>query len=173
MMVFETGKNVILKKYLCECDPCWRFEFGKCENKNSEADLKGPSEDKEEYLDDEEFEGNRDEQIFDFVETLSSVTLFTGVNAETLYFLKITEKGISGGTLTDTWGHVVLPGLRYFKGKYLKPVRSRNISFKKFDILPMSVIITPDEVYDTYVEIDQNMLSDVKIYNSLIQKAKM
>ena len=49
----------------------------------------------------------------------------------------------------------------------------RNITFRKFDILPMSVIITPDEVYDTYVEIDKNMLLDVKIYNSLIQKAKM
>ena len=48
----------------------------------------------------------------------------------------------------------------------------RNITFRKFDILPMSVIITPDEVYDTYVEIDKNMLLNVKIYNSLIQKAK-
>ena len=42
MMVFETGKNVILKEYLCECDPCRRFQFGECENKDSEADLKGP-----------------------------------------------------------------------------------------------------------------------------------
>ena len=111
MMVFETGKNVILKEYLCECDPCWRFEFGKCGNKDSEGDLKGPSKDNEEYLDDEEFEGNRDEQIFDFVEISSFVTLFTGVKTEPLYVLKITEKGISDGTLTYTWGHVVLPGL--------------------------------------------------------------
>ena len=37
----------------------------------------------------------------------------------------------------------------------------------------MSVIITPGEVYGTYVEIDNNMLLDVKIYDSLIQKAKM
>ena len=37
----------------------------------------------------------------------------------------------------------------------------------------MSVIITPDEVYDTYVEIDKNMVLDVEIYNSLIQKAEM
>ena len=37
----------------------------------------------------------------------------------------------------------------------------------------MCVIITIDEVYDTYVEIDKNMLLDVKTYNSLIQKAKM
>ena len=77
------------------------------------------------------------------------------------------------GTLTGTWGHLVLLELRYFNGNYLKPFRSRNISFKKFDVLPMSVIVTPEEVYDTYVEIHKNMLLDVKIYNSLIQKAKM
>ena len=77
------------------------------------------------------------------------------------------------GTLTGTWGHLVLLELRYFNGNYLKPFRSQNISFKKFDVLPMSVIITPEEVYDTYVEIHKNMLLDVKIYNSLIQKAKM
>ena len=71
------------------------------------------------------------------------------------YFLKITQKGILDGTLMDTWGHVVQPELRYFKGNYLKLVYSRNISFKKFDMLPMSVLITPNEVYDTYVEIDK------------------
>ena len=77
------------------------------------------------------------------------------------------------GHLRDTWVHAALWGLRYLKGNYLKPVRLQNISFKKFDILPMSVIITPDEVYDTYVEIDKTTLLDVKIYNSLIQKANM
>ena len=55
----------------------------------------------------------------------------------------------------------------------MKLVGSQNISFKKFDILPMSVIITPEEVYGTYVEIDKNMLLHVKIYDSLIQKANM
>ena len=81
--------------------------------------------------------------------------------------------GISDGTLTDTWGYLVMLELQYFNGSYLKPFRSRNISFKKFNVLPMSVIITPEEVYHTYVEIDKNMFLDVKIYNSLIQKAKM
>ena len=65
----------------------------------------------------------------------------------------------------DTSGHLVLPELRYFNGNYLKSFRSQNISFKKFDVLPMSAIITPEEVYDTYVEIDNNMLLNVKIYN--------
>ena len=45
-------------------------------------------------------------------------------------------------------------------------IRSRSISFKKFDVLPMSAIITPEEVYHTYVEIDNNMLLNVKIYNT-------
>ena len=135
--------------------------------------FKGPKQDNEEYLDDEELEGDRDEQIFDFVEILSFVTLLTGVNTEPLYFLKITEKEISDRTIMDTCSHAVRPGLRYFKRNYLKPVRSRNKSSKKFDILPMSLIITPDEVYDTYVEIDKNILLDVTTYSSLIQKGKM
>ena len=32
----------------------------------------------------------------------------------------------------------------------------------------MSVIIVPDELYDTYVEIDKDMLLDVKIYNPVV-----
>ena len=79
---------------------------------------------------------------------------------------------ISDGALADTWGHLVLLELRYFNGNYLQPFRSRNIFFKQFGVLPMSVIITPEEVNDTYVEIGKNMLLEVKIY-MLIQKAKV
>ena len=92
------------------CNLCRRFEFGNCENNDSEADLKDPSKDNEDYLDDEEFKGTPDQKIFDFVEISSFITLFTGVNGEPLNHLKINEKGISDGTLMDTWRHVVLPG---------------------------------------------------------------
>ena len=44
VMVFETGKNVILKEYLWERDPYRISEFRKCENKDSEADLKRPKQ---------------------------------------------------------------------------------------------------------------------------------
>ena len=37
----------------------------------------------------------------------------------------------------------------------------------------MSVIIIPEELYNTYVEIDKNMLLDVNNYDSLIRKAKL
>ena len=114
----------------------------------------------------------QDEQIFDFIDTPSFVTLFTGASSEPLYFIKLTEKGVSDGTITDNWGHIISPGLRYFKGNYLKAVRSRSISHKKFDVLLLPVLITPDEVYDTYVEIDKNMMLDINIYNNLIQKAR-
>ena len=83
--------------------------------------FKGPKQDNEEYLDDEELEGDRDEQIFDFVEILSFVTLLTGVNTEPLYFLKITEKEISDRTIMDTWSHAVRPGLSISNGTIWNP----------------------------------------------------
>ena len=95
-----------------EIDPCQRSEFGKCENKDSEADLKDPSKDNMEYLDNGKFKGNHDEQISDFITIPLFVTLFTGISAKPLFFLKITEKGILEGTLMDTLSHVVLPGFQ-------------------------------------------------------------
>ena len=74
MMVFETGKNVILKEDL-------NLESGR---KRIQADLKGSSKYNEKYLDNEEFERNCDEQILDFVEIPSFVTLITGINNEPL-----------------------------------------------------------------------------------------
>ena len=122
---------------------------------------------------DEDLPIDREEQIFDFVEIPSFVTVFTGVSAEPLYFLKIVEKGILNGTLSDNWRHAILPGVRYFTGYYLKPVRSKSMQFKKFELLPLNVFITPDEVSHTYVEINSKMLLDVNVYKELIQKTKM
>ena len=48
-----------------------------------------------------------------------------------------------------------------------------HLGTQRFQLTLMFVIITPDEVCDTYGEIDENLLLDVKIYNSLIQKAKI
>ena len=170
LFIFEKGKYILLKEYLCDCNHCFNFKFECCEESKYEGSSEVITDD--DLFADEDEELNKEEQIFDFVEVPSYVTLFTGVNTEPLYFLKVKEKGVSDGTITDTWGHVVLPGARYFKGNYLKPVRSRNMSFKKFDILPLDVVITPEEIFDTYVDINENMLLGINLYNSLIQKAK-
>ena len=62
-------------------------------------------------------------------------------------------------------------GELYFKGNYLKPTRSRNISHKKFQILRTSILFPPDEIYDTYLEIDDDLQFNFNIYFALVAKA--
>ena len=161
---------MILKEYLCDCNACRTFDFENCEKEATENEIQD-LEIEDCYLADEENECN-EEQIFDFVDIPSFVTLLTGAIVEPLYFLKIIHKGITDETLFDNWGHIVSPGSMYFTGHYLKIVRSRNISYKKFEMLPLIVYITPDEIHDNYVEINDDMLLSTDIYNALIQKAK-
>ena len=84
------------------------------------------------------------------VKDITINTLFTGSQVKPLYFVQVTEKGIAESKLSDPYGHVILPGERYFKGHYLKLVRSRNISIKHLAILPTVIYVSPNEIYDTY-----------------------
>ena len=54
----------------------------------------------------------------------------------------------------------------------MKLCRSKNIKVKKFTILPAKIAVTPNEVYDTYVDINDDPEIDCNIYNMLIAKAK-
>ena len=60
----------------------------------------------------------------------------------------------------------------YFQGYYLKLCRSKDIKVKKFTILPAKIAVTPDQVYDTYVDINDDLEINSNIYNMLIAKAK-
>ena len=108
-----------------------------------------------------------------FVEAPTFITLFTGSQVEPLYFVQVTENGIAESKLSNPYGHVILPGEIYFKGHYLKLVRSRNISIKQLAILPTVIYVSPDEIYDTCVDIDGNLQMDVNINNSLLYKARI
>ena len=44
-------------------------------------------------------------------------------------------------------------GELYLRRNYLKVVRSRNMLLKKFEILNYEVLIPPDEVLETFVEV--------------------
>ena len=159
-----------MKEYLRECNSCRKLEFDNCkreveEDQNLDVEI-------EDYYFAEEDNGSQDEQIFDFVDIPSFVILLTGANAEPLCFLKVIDKGIADGTLSDKWGYIISPGTRYFTCHYLKTVRSRNISYKKFEILALVVYITPDENQDAYVEIYDDMLLNANTYSALIQKSK-
>lgn len=45
------------------------------------------------------------------------------------------------------------------------------ISMKRFSTLPTKIILTPDEIYDSYVDFNEHLELDTSVYNTLIQKA--
>ena len=71
--------------------------------------------------------------------------------------------------ISDPYGHFVAKGERYFQGYYLKLCRSKDIKAKKNTILLAKMVVTPDEVYDTYFDINDDLETDC---NMLIAKAK-
>ena len=74
--------------------------------------------------------------------------------------------------ISDPYGHFVGKGECYFQDYYLKLCLSQDIKVKKITILPAKIAVTPDEVYDTYVYISDDLEIDCNIYNMLIARAK-
>ena len=108
------------------------------------------------------FDGEVDqsEQIFYFVTVPSFISLFSRNSVEPLYFVKFIWKDIAEMDISDPCGHFVAKGERYFQGYYLKLCRSKYIKVKKITILPTKIAVTPDEVYDTYVDINDDLEID-------------
>lgn len=167
LFVFEKEKDVLIKEYLCDCTYCLAFQFDSCPGTSKAVQ----AETDENYEFAEEDAVQTDEQVFDFIDVPSYASLLTGVKAEPLYFVSLKEKGVCDESKSDSWGHAIFTGEKCFQGNYFKLVRSRNINYKKFDILQEEVLISPDEINDTYVEINENMMLDATMYNALIWKA--
>ena len=91
---------------------------------------------------------------------------------EPLYFVLVKEKGVAGEAMKDCYDHVMSVGDMFFKGNYLKLTRSRNPNFKQFQIIQREVLLSPDEVDNTYVDINDDLQMNVNIYNGLITKAQ-
>ena len=49
--------------------------------------------------------------------------------------------------------------------------RSKKIDKKKFQILPTPIVFAPDEVFDTYVDISDDLHLDVQSFKLLMLKA--
>ena len=56
--------------------------------------------------------------------------------------------------MTDRYGHVIFDGEEYLKGKHLKSIRSKDIRFKKYELMKDDVLIGPDEVFEIYIDPD-------------------
>ena len=113
---------------------------------------------------------DKTEQIFDFWDVPFFVSLFSENQNEPLYFVKITEKGKYQKDLTDPYSHFIGNGERFLKGFYLKLSRSKHLSKKKFQLLPKLIVFAPDEVFDTYVAIPEDLHLDAQHFKLLIQK---
>ena len=169
LMVFRPNKSVLCKEYLCSCDSCLELKFDEC---ISHEESTGADDEIAMGLFDYDDDSiDRSDQVFDFIEVPSFVTLFTGNKNEPLYFVKITEKGTAGKDIDDAYGHLIQKGEKFLKGFYLKTTRSKSISKKKFAVLPTPVVLAPEEVCDTYVDIDNDLFLDIETFNVLIQKA--
>ena len=81
------------------------------------------------------------------------------------------SKGTAIKDMKDPCSHLIHIAELFFKGNYLKLMRSRSLNNKKSQILPTCVLFPPDNVYDTYVEIDNDLQLNINIYNALVAKA--
>ena len=86
------------------------------------------------------------DHIFNFVDVPSYVTLVSGRSTEPLYFVFVKEKGLADKMLRDCFDHVINVGEQFFRGYYLKLVRSRNSTAKQFEVIKRELLIPDDEI---------------------------
>ena len=172
LIVFTPTDGIFLKEYLCSCSSCLQFNFKECTKESLPNDV-SLTDDVESY--DESDDGDdgidKTEQIFNFVDVPSFISLFSSSPNEPPYFVKIVEKVTASEDINDRYGHFISAGEMFFKGFYLKMARSKNVGKKMYQILPTEIVFSPDEVFDTYIEFSEDLYLDINIHNSLLQKA--
>jgi hypothetical protein len=176
MIVFIPHGEISYKEYLCDCTSCLQFRFSDCFHDQNTSEVASPmdeftsNDDNEDDVDDQYID--RSQQMFNFVDVPSCISLIGGNAVEPLYFVKLIEKVVAEEIISDPYNHFICKGERYFKGQYLKLTRSRNLNYYKlFQVLPTYVVISPDEIYNTYIDINDNMQLNVNVYNALVRKA--
>ena len=65
-----------------------------------------------------------------------------------------------------------MEGKLYFGGNSLQLVRSKKASNKKFKIIEKDVIISPEEVFETFIDVQEDLSMAVDYYTALVGQAK-
>ena len=73
--------------------------------------------------------------------------------------------------MPDNYGHNIMEGELYFRRKY-KLVRSKKISNKQFRIIEKDVIISPEEVSETFIDVQEDLPMAVDYYLALAGRAE-
>ena len=74
--------------------------------------------------------------------------------------------------MSGIYGHRISKGELYLRGNYLKMVRSKTMLWKKFEILNYEVLIPPDEVFERFVEVADDLTTSCRSFLALKELAK-
>ena len=102
----------------------------------------------------------------------SFVAVVTFSLAESIYIIKVTEKGKATEKMSDNYGYNIMKGELHFRGNYVQLVRSKKISNKQFTIIEKDVIISPEEVFETFIDVQDDLTMAVDYYLALVGRAK-
>ena len=75
---------------------------------------------------------------------------------EPIYVMKVEKKGRATETMFDRYDHTIILSELFVKENYLKLTRSKKLNKKQLTIIDYDVMITPDEVFEAFLENDND-----------------
>ena len=110
-------------------------------------------------------------RIYEIVSTPSYVSLLSYNASDPVYFVLVEKKDQATEKLQDQQGHAVLPGELYLEVRYLHKSHSRHPNKKKFKVLDHTVYISPGEIFETFVEFDDDLTMGNESYSKYLNLA--
>ena len=90
-----------------------------------------------------------------------------------MYIMEILEKDQSSEeVMSDRYGHKILTGEFYFRGDYLKLVRSRNTSLRQSELINLETLISLREVFESFAEVNSDIVMSTSMYLLLCERTK-
>ena len=169
LFVYEPNSTkILMNEYLCDCESCLNLEFSSCKKPVPSV---GEIDDDflEECMVDED--DDRQSRIYEFVSTSSYASLLSCNASDPVYFVLVEKKCQATDKLQNRYGHVILPGELYLEGRCLHKSRSRHPSTKKFNVLDHTVYISPGEVFETFVEFNDELTMGNESYSKYFNLA--
>ena len=86
---------------------------------------------------------------------------------EPVCILKVEEKEIAEKEEMGGYGHTISTGEYVLCGKYLKMEKSRSTRYHKFSILPSDELCTLEEVFESFIDISEDLTLNKETFKVL------
>ena len=120
----------------------------------------------------DEDDGASQSMLYELIDTPSTVAVLSCYTSEPVFLIRVVEKGIATSKIEDRFGHTILEGEYYLKGFYLRTTRSKMLFKLQFTVVKEPVYIMTDEVFETFIEVDENLQMSKELYSILTTCAK-